>query len=239
MQMRKRVGRGRREPIVPGEDPLIGCVFVRNTTFFPADSPADSPPEFAPNIVQGKGSDLAHEPSVRYFRELLERTVGSVADAVDLAQLWQRPGPVYGDPRLVPQRLGQHSFQAVVLDGYQRRCAITRAKIRPDVHTLYDRGYLGIDPQHRLLVSHAFARSSETANNSMHERENQSQSHANAGIDPAGSSWSGISTTCMSSISGPSRSHALIPRPPLCCCVRNNFLSRRTNPLWFFATCRL
>jgi putative restriction endonuclease len=79
----------------------------------------------------------------------------------------------------VPQRLGQHSFQAVVLDAYRRRCAISGAKIRPvlqaahirplpaggehrldnglllrsDIHTLYDRGYLGIDLKHRLLVS--------------------------------------------------------------------------------------
>ena len=86
---------------------------------------------------------------------------------------------MYGDPRLAPQRLGQQAFQAVVLDAYHRRCAITGAKIRPvlqaahirplpaggehrldnglllrsDVHTLYDRGYLGVDPKHRLLVS--------------------------------------------------------------------------------------
>ena len=66
-----------------------------------------------------------------------------------------------------------------MLDAYHRRCAITGAKIRPvlqaahirplpvggehrldnglllrsDVHTLYDRGYLGVDPRHRLLVS--------------------------------------------------------------------------------------
>ena len=86
---------------------------------------------------------------------------------------------MYGDPRLPPQRLGQQSFKAVVLDAYHRRCAITGANIRPvlqaahirplaaggehrldnglllrsDVHILFDRGYLGVDPQHRLLVS--------------------------------------------------------------------------------------
>jgi len=99
--------------------------------------------------------------------------------AVDLAGPWQRTGPVYGDPRLAPQRLGQQAFQAVVLRAYQRRCAVTGDRIRPvlqaahirplpaggehrldnglllrsDVHTLYDRGYLGVDPQYRLLVS--------------------------------------------------------------------------------------
>jgi len=80
---------------------------------------------------------------------------------------------------LASYRLGQGSFRAVVLDAYHRRCAITgthispvlqAAHIRPvdrggehrldnglllrsDVHTLFDRGYLGVDPKHRLLVS--------------------------------------------------------------------------------------
>ncbi len=65
-----------------------------------------------------------------------------------------------------------------MLDAYGRRCAVTgdrrpvlqAAHIRPlpeggehrldnglllrsDVHTLYDRGYLAVDPRHRLLVS--------------------------------------------------------------------------------------
>jgi putative restriction endonuclease len=58
-QMRTRVARYRRQPIGPAEDPVIGCVFVRNTVFFPADALADPPPDFARNIVQGKSYDLA------------------------------------------------------------------------------------------------------------------------------------------------------------------------------------
>jgi putative restriction endonuclease len=86
---------------------------------------------------------------------------------------------VLGDPRLAPYRLGQGSFRAVVLGAYHRRCAITGTHIPPvlqaahiqpvdkggehrldnglllrsDVHTMFDRGYLGIDPGFRLLVS--------------------------------------------------------------------------------------
>jgi putative restriction endonuclease len=178
-QMRLRVGRYRPTPIAPDEDPMIGCLFVRDTVFFPLDAPAESPPEFASNIVQGKGYDLARVEVAGYFRGLLTRLLGASAGAVDLSAPWRRLGPVYGDPRLVPQRLGQQAFKAVVLDTYQGRCAITGAKIRPvlqaahirplpqggehrldnglllrsDVHTLYDRGYLGVDPHHRLLVS--------------------------------------------------------------------------------------
>jgi putative restriction endonuclease len=118
------------------------------------------------------------EPAVRpYFDMLMNRLLGQSVQ-VDTAS-WHRPGPVYGDPRLVPRRLGQRAFQGVVLAAYKYRCAITGDKIRPvlqaahirplpsggehrldnglllrsDVHTLFDRGYLAVDSEHRLFVS--------------------------------------------------------------------------------------
>lgn len=177
-EMRRQVGQYRRLPIGPAEDPVVGCIFVRDTVFFPTAEPSGPPPDFAPNIVQGKGYDLAVGSSADYFGGLLTRLLG-VRIEIDLGEPWHRPGPVYGDPRLAPRRLGQRSFQAVVLSAYRRRCAITGSRIRPvleaahvlplpaggehrldnglllrsDVHTLYDRGYLGVDPWYRLLVS--------------------------------------------------------------------------------------
>lgn len=176
-EMRGRVGRYRRAPIRDGLDPPIGCVLIRDAVFFPAGGVAEPPPDFSPNIVQGKSYDLAVQPTRDYFEELMQRLVGSRLDSV--LGTWQRPGPVYGDPRLVTPRLGQRAFQAVVLGAYSRQCAITGDKIVPvlqaahirplpaggehrldnglllrsDVHTLYDSGYLGVDPKHRLLVS--------------------------------------------------------------------------------------
>jgi HNH endonuclease len=177
-QMRARIGRYRRTPIGGGEDPVIGCLFVRDVRFFPADATAEPPARFAPNIVQGKSYDLADQSAAPYFRMLLQLLLGVVVE-LDFTQPWHRPGPVLGDPRLAPYRLGQRSFQAVVLDAYHRRCAISgthippvlqAAHIRPvtnggehrldnglllrsDVHTLFDRGYLAVDPRYRLLVS--------------------------------------------------------------------------------------
>jgi putative restriction endonuclease len=46
-------------PIGPGEDPVIGCLFVRDVRFFPAGAVADPPPQFARNIVQGKSRPIA------------------------------------------------------------------------------------------------------------------------------------------------------------------------------------
>jgi putative restriction endonuclease len=177
-EMRARIGGYRRAPIGPGEDPEIGCLFVRDVRFFPADAIADPPPQFARNIVQGKSYDLADPAVAGYFADILQLTLGAAVE-LDFSQPWHRTGPVFGDPRLAPYRLGQQSFKAVVLDSYRRRCAISgthippvlqAAHIRPvaqggehrldnglllrsDVHTLFDRGYLGVDPQHRLLVS--------------------------------------------------------------------------------------
>lgn len=176
-QMRLRVGRYRRAPIVPGEDPVIGCVLLRDVRFFAGD-PAGPPPGFAPNVVQGKRYDLAEPAWSTYFTDLLQRLLGAPTP-IDLAELWRRDGPVYGDPRLAPYRLGQQAFRAVVLNAYDRHCAITGSKIAPvlqaahvrplpaggehrldnglllrsDVHTLFDRGYLAVDPHHRLMVS--------------------------------------------------------------------------------------
>ena len=177
-EMRARIGRYRRAPIGATVDPVIGCLFVRDVCFFPPDLIAPPPPHFARNIVQGKSYDLA-EPSVApYFADLLQLTLGTTVE-LDFSQPWHRPGPVFGDPRLAPYRLGQRSFQAVVLDAHHRRCAISgthippvlqAAHIRPvtaggehrldnglllrsDIHTLFDRGYLGVDPRYRLHVS--------------------------------------------------------------------------------------
>lgn len=89
-------------------------------------------------------------------------------------------GPKYGEPVLVHPRMGQGHFRRAVEEAYDFRCAVTGSKtypsleaahildyahessihavsnallLRSDVHALYDRGYLGIDPDLRLRVS--------------------------------------------------------------------------------------
>jgi len=177
-QMRARVGHYRSAPLRPGDDPEIGCVFVRDVVFFPGGSEVQAPPGWASNLVQGKTFDLDATATRPYFDLLMTRLLGLEIE-LDQSEPWHRPGPVYGDPRLVPQRLGQRSFQAVVLDAYRQRCAVTGDKIRPvlqaahirplsnggehrldnglllrsDVHTLFDQGYLAVDPKFRLVVS--------------------------------------------------------------------------------------
>lgn len=174
-EMRARVGRYRKELLAPHDDPKIGCVFIRDVRFF--DEPVEAPPGFAKNIVQGKTYPIGDLGTDAYFDILFTQLLGSI-EVTGLGG-WRRQGPTFGDPRLVPTRLGQRAFQGVVRGAYSYKCAVTGDKIRPvlqaahirpltrggehrldnglllrsDVHTLFDAGYIGVDPDFRLLVS--------------------------------------------------------------------------------------
>lgn len=174
-EMRARVAKYRREPMATGDDPPIGCVFIRDVQFFHPANIAATPPDFAPNIVQGKGYDLDRAEYAPYFAPLLARLAGTSL-RTDIA--WARDGEIFTEA-ITKRRLGQRAFQGVVLSAYQGRCAVTGDKIRPvlqaahvrpvsqggehrmdngmllrsDVHTLFDAGYLGVDPKYRLQVS--------------------------------------------------------------------------------------
>jgi len=86
--------------------------------------------------------------------------------------------PRYGTPLLVAPRLGQGSFRVLVTDAYQYRCAMTSERtlpvleaahikpyaaggehalsngllLRSDLHTLFDLGYVTVDPNERKIV---------------------------------------------------------------------------------------
>ena len=177
-QMRARIGRYRRAPIGPGDDPVIGCLFVRDVRFFPEDAMVAPPPQFAPNIVQGKSYDLAGSPAAPYFAELLQLILGRAVE-LDFSQPWHRSGPVFGDRGWRPTGLARARSKrsywtlttaaALSAERTYRPCC-RQPDIRPvtaggehrldnglllrsDVHTLFDRGYLGVDPKFRLCVS--------------------------------------------------------------------------------------
>ncbi len=107
--LRRQVGQYRQQPLGPREDPIIGSIFVRDTVFFPLDAPSGPLPEFASNLVQGKGYDLAAPSTGSYFEDILERLLGRAVE-FDLDAPWHITGPMFGDPRLAPRRLGQRAF---------------------------------------------------------------------------------------------------------------------------------
>ncbi|MGD0511175.1 MAG: HNH endonuclease signature motif containing protein [Candidatus Micrarchaeaceae archaeon] len=142
---------------------------MRDVNFLPRDSELPSPSTFSVNIMQGKGYEIPGEDPVvdMMANHLLAREILDTA-AADSPETF---APTRGEPRLTTPRLGQNAFKAVVQEAYVRRCAITDHKILPtlqaahifpvaaggqhrvdnglllrsDVHTMFDRGYLGID----------------------------------------------------------------------------------------------
>lgn len=166
----------------PGETDTatqIGCVLLRNLFFMPPDRAIPQPDDFASNLTRARGYDLS--ASGRHvdvmFGAMLDRAEVRLDEA--LFKSADRGDPVEFRQRLVSQRLGQRAFQARVLTSYARQCAITgnhivptleAAHIRPaadggshlvsnglllrsDVHTLFDRGFLGINERYELQVS--------------------------------------------------------------------------------------
>jgi putative restriction endonuclease len=97
----------------------------RGGCFLPPQESA-SPPEIAASIVQGKGYSLSRELASAYFGDLIQQMLGHTVK-IDLAGPRNRQGPVFGDPRLAPQRLGQQAFKAKVLVAYGKLRALHHA----------------------------------------------------------------------------------------------------------------
>jgi putative restriction endonuclease len=172
--MRLAIGRYRKAPIRADEDPVIGCVLLREVVFLAAPDQMPAPAGWAGSIVKGKYYDATDVIGDSIIERLLSAVVDRYAEDPRFA-----PGEVFGTDVMSKRRLGQKSFQALVLDAYRGRCAITGERIRPvlqaahiqpvsvggqnrtdnglllrsDVHTLFDAGYLGVDAKLRFMVS--------------------------------------------------------------------------------------
>jgi putative restriction endonuclease len=126
--------------------------------------------------VRGRGYDSDGDGAGIWERiELLIRARQTLEEADQTVDSQSR----YGEPTTVLPRLGQGSFRLIVTDSYNRRCAFTNspvlhvldaAHIRPyasggthsptngllirqDLHTLFDRGYMTVTPDHHIEVS--------------------------------------------------------------------------------------
>jgi putative restriction endonuclease len=134
-------------------------------------------PDWKREIVRGRGYDSEGDGAGIWERVELLIRARQVFEA-EAAQI-SDSGPRYGEPTTILPRLGQGSFRLIVTDSYNRRCAFTdspvlhvleAAHIRPyglggthaptngllirqDLHTLFDRGYLTVTPNHHIEVS--------------------------------------------------------------------------------------
>lgn len=154
-------------------NPVIGCIVLTNPVFFRQEDWIPAPEDWGRSIVQGKGYDTDERIGGDLWRRvemLLKQYLPMREDAKEPTEwLVREENPGY---REVLQRVrkGQAAFRVDVLDGYQRRCAITGEKtlpvleaahiksysksgphslsngllLRSDMHKLFDEGYLTI-----------------------------------------------------------------------------------------------
>lgn len=182
-QMKALIDRYRSRKGASQANYTIGCVVLVQPFFLPPDRWIPAPPDWSPNIVQGKGYDLTREPGLSIFgrvKAALQEGDEEASWATLVRDLPRDPRERYGEPVLVRPRLGQGAFRVVVTDAYERRCAVTGEKVLPvleaahirpygengphrvengillrsDLHILFDRGYLTVTPELRMEVSH-------------------------------------------------------------------------------------
>jgi putative restriction endonuclease len=159
----------------------IGCIIITNPVFFPKEYWVDAPEDWKDQIVTGKGYSLLEGVGKRIYFDciqtaemlrvpLIEDLFGAPVTADEVAR--------YGEPVLTQPRLGQGGFRLKITSLYGK-CAVSgehstpvleAAHIRPysqqgshsvsngillrsDIHKLYDRGYVTVDPDYTFRVS--------------------------------------------------------------------------------------
>lgn len=159
----------------------IGCIIITNPVFFPREYWVDTPEDWKDQIVFGKGYSMHESIGKRIYNDcmgtaemlrmpLFEDLIG-VPITID-------EGERYGEPVLTRPRLGQGGFRMKITSIYGK-CAVSgehstpvleAAHIRPyaesgrhdvqngillrsDIHKLYDRGYVTVDPDYTFRVS--------------------------------------------------------------------------------------
>lgn len=177
-----RIGEFRGEDLTQGSlaTKPIGCTILRDAVYWPESRwlPWGRAEGWAPNIVQGK----TERDPVRASRLLGEIQFDHLSVPEDLIGQPFHPLEVDERELVLARtlpRVGQGAFRSRLLDAYDRQCAITgehteivldAAHIQPylgprsnhvqngllltkEFHTLFDRGFVTITPEHRVRVS--------------------------------------------------------------------------------------
>jgi putative restriction endonuclease len=161
-------------------DPAIGCIILTAPFFFERSDWIPVPPDWKPNIVQGKSYNTESFVGKNLMRQVEERLRQSRITSFDSdAMLFEMEGERYGTGQLVYPRLGQGAFRVVVTEAYHRKCAISGERtlpvleaahikpysqegphlpnngllLRQDFHTLFDRGYITVSEDLNIEVS--------------------------------------------------------------------------------------
>ena len=170
-EMRRRIEHYRHVSPSSAEDYKIGCILLEQPFFFERSTWIPVP-NWAPNIVRGRGYETDQQDGAQLWAHIESRLRG---DRLPQPQSTER----FGQPQVILPRLGQGAFRVIITDAYERQCALSgshvlhvleAAHIRPyarggehqpsngillrqDIHTLFDKGYITITPEYRVEVS--------------------------------------------------------------------------------------
>lgn len=152
----------------------VGCVVLSEITILPEHAYITAPRTWKRNTVRGEYYDLDQGEGARMWTELMAYGVARAS----VSPLLVVPGGK-GKPVVYTPRRGHGAFRLMVMDAYERRCAITGEKtlpaleaahirpysevashevtngilLRSDIHRLFDQGYVTVDPDLRFRVS--------------------------------------------------------------------------------------
>ena len=176
-ELRARIDHFRKVASDPRDDYEIGNIVLEDPFFFPREHWIPAPADFSKSVVQGKSYDLTQPDGRALWDSVL------AARALTSHKMAESPveveGPMFGEAQRGRVRLRQGAFRVMVTEAYSRRCAISGEKalpvlqaahimpvtegglhrlnngllLRSDVHTLFDRGYITVTPDHHVLVA--------------------------------------------------------------------------------------
>ena len=156
----------------------VGCIVLAEPFFFEKENWIPPMEDWSNSIVQGKKYDITVGEGKRVYDEVIERlSQRNTIDAEHNYGMEERMSKYYKS--MTKHRIGQAAFRVIVTDAYFRECSITGEKVLPvlqaahiksysadgphainngillrsDIHTLFDRGYITIDTDYRVVIS--------------------------------------------------------------------------------------
>lgn len=161
----------------------IGCILIVQPVFFPRERWVAAPSDWPVRTQSDKRYDLARGEGARVWEDCLATAAilsrGSDKSGARRTSVFDRSSARFGTPTLTAPRLGQGTFRIAVIEAYGRACAVTEEHslpaleashimsfadngpheisngvlLRADLHRLFDKGYLTVDSDRRLVVS--------------------------------------------------------------------------------------
>jgi len=168
-EFKERISKYRNGPL--SSDPSIGNIILTEPFWFDQEAWIPAPSDWPKSTVQGKSFDALEGRGFELFAAVRERLGAKKLEILESRTRYGMSESRY--------RIGQGGFRVLVTDAYERKCAVTgestlpvleAAHIRPyseegphevkngillrsDMHTLFDRGLIGVSPDYKILVS--------------------------------------------------------------------------------------